>query len=38
VIAEYAERLDAMVIKADNAAALGAVDEMLAVASAAWGE
>jgi hypothetical protein len=38
VIAEYAERLDAMVIKADNAAALDAVDEMLAVAGKAWGE
>lgn len=37
VIAEHTERLDAMVVKADNAAALDAVDEMLAVAGKAWG-
>lgn len=38
VLAEQAERLDVMIVKADNAAALDAVDEMLAVASKAWGE
>lgn len=38
VLAEHTERLDAMVVKADNAAALDAVDEMLAVAGKAWGE
>lgn len=38
VIAEYAERLDVMVVKADNGVERGGVDEMLAVAGKAWGE
>lgn len=37
-LAKQTERLHSKVIAKDNAAALDAVDEMLAVASKAWGE
>lgn len=37
-LAKQIERLHGKVIKADHAAALDAVDEMLAVAGKAWGE